>query len=74
MQTKLIQNNSKNLIIFLTGWGCDSDQFKFMYSKENDVLIVYDYSNLDFDATQIQKKMADPENLKLVRDVLTKLG
>ena len=49
MQTKLIQNNSKNLIIFLTGWGCDSDQFKFMYSKENDVLIVYDYSNLDFD-------------------------
>ena len=33
-----------------------------------------DYSNLDFDATQIQKKMADPENLKLVRDVLTKLG
>ena len=33
-----------------------------------------DYSNLDFDATQIQKKMADPENLKLVKDVLTKLG
>lgn len=49
MQTKLIQNDSKNLIIFLTGWGCDSDQFKFMYSKENDVLIVYDYSNLNFD-------------------------
>ena len=50
-----------------------------VYTYNNSVLgileaVSKDYSNLDFDATQIQKKMADPENLKLVRDVLTKLG
>ena len=33
-----------------------------------------DYSNLNFDATEIQKKLADPNNLSLVRDVLAKLG
>lgn len=50
-----------------------------VYTYNNSILgileaVSKDYSNLDFDATQIQKKMADPENLKLVRDVLTKLG
>lgn len=50
-----------------------------VYTYNNSVLgileaVSKDYSSLDFDATQIQKKMADPENLKLVRDVLTKLG
>lgn len=50
-----------------------------VYTYNNSVLgileaVSKDYSNLDFDATQIQKKMADPDNLKLVRDVLTKLG
>jgi hypothetical protein len=50
-----------------------------VYTYNNSVLgileaVSKDYSNLDFDAIQIQKKMADPENLKLVRDVLTKLG
>lgn len=33
-----------------------------------------DYSNLDFDATQIQDKIADPANLSLLKDVMTKLG
>ena len=33
-----------------------------------------DYSNLNFDATEIQKKIADPENLTLLKDVVTKLG
>ena len=50
-----------------------------VYTYNNSILgileaVSKDYSNLDFDATKIQKKMADPENLKLVRDVLTKLG
>ena len=50
-----------------------------VYTYNNSILgileaVSKDYSNLDFDATQIQKKMADPENLKLVREVLTKLG
>lgn len=33
-----------------------------------------DYSSLDFDATEIQKKLADPNNLALLKDVVQKLG
>lgn len=33
-----------------------------------------DYSNLDLDATDIQKKLNDPDNIALLKDVLTKLG
>lgn len=33
-----------------------------------------DYSNLDLEATDIQKKIADPDNLTLLKDVMTKLG
>lgn len=33
-----------------------------------------DYSNLDLSAAEIQKKLADPEVLPIVKDVLTKLG
>lgn len=33
-----------------------------------------DYSSLDFDASEIQKKIGDPENLELLRGILSKLG
>lgn len=33
-----------------------------------------DYSNLDLNATEIQKKIADPENMAFLKDVLTKMG
>lgn len=33
-----------------------------------------DYDNLNLDATEIQKKIGDPENMALLREVLTKLG
>lgn len=33
-----------------------------------------DYSNLDFNATDIQKKLADPDNLKLLKGVMGELG
>ena len=33
-----------------------------------------DYSNLNLDATEIQQKLADPNNLTLVKDILTKMG
>lgn len=36
--------------------------------------IASDYSNLDFDATEIQKKIGDPNNMELLRQVLSKLG
>ncbi len=33
-----------------------------------------DYSNLNLDATEIQKKLADPKNLTLLKNVVEKLG
>ena len=33
-----------------------------------------DYSNLNFDASEIQSKLADPENLELLKSIMTKLG
>lgn len=50
-----------------------------VYTYNNSILgilesVSKDYSNLDFDIAQLQKEMADPDNLKLLKDVLTKLG
>jgi len=50
-----------------------------IYTYRNSVLgiletISTDYSNLDFNATEIQKKLADPQNMELLKSVLTKLG
>jgi hypothetical protein len=36
--------------------------------------MVNDYSEMDFNASEIQKKIGDPQNLELLKDVLTKLG
>ena len=36
--------------------------------------IATDYSALDLDATQIQSKLAEPQNMELLKSVLTKLG
>lgn len=50
-----------------------------VYNYRNSVMgilenISTDYSNLDLDATNIQQKLADPENMTLLKSVLTKLG
>lgn len=50
-----------------------------IYKYQNSILgildtIGEDYSNLDLNVTQITDKIKDPESLKLVKDVLTKLG
>ena len=37
-------------------------------------MVSSDYSQLDFDATAIQKKLNDPNNMELLKQVLTKLG
>ena len=37
-------------------------------------MITTDYKDLDIDAENLQKEIGDPENLKLLRDVLDKLG
>ena len=52
---------------------------KNIYKQKNSALgilesISTDYSNLNLDASEIQKKLADPENLGLLKTILTKLG
>ena len=55
------------------------DSIDAFYNYKNSVLgvmetITNDYSNLDFDATQIQEAIKDPENLDLIKNILTKIG
>ena len=50
-----------------------------IYSYQNSVMgildtISSDYSNLNLDASEIQKRLADPDNMTLLKDVLSKLG
>ena len=52
---------------------------KAIYAYKNSALgilesISQDYSSLNLDATEIQKKLADPDNMALLKQVLTKLG
>ena len=52
---------------------------KSVYKYQNSVLgildtISQDYNNLNLDATEIQKKLADPENMALLKNIMTKLG
>lgn len=55
------------------------DSVNAVYSYKNSVFgildtISTDYSNLNLDVTEIQQKLADPENMGLLRQVMTKLG
>ena len=55
------------------------DTIESVYKFQNSVLgildtISQDYSNLKLDAEGIQKALGDPENLGLLKDVITKLG
>lgn len=50
-----------------------------VYNYRNSIMgileaISQDYSNLNFDASEIQKKLADPDNLALLKSIMTKLG
>ena len=52
---------------------------KAIYAYRNSLLgileaTVADYGNLELDANDLQSKMADPNNMTLLKDVLTKLG
>ena len=52
---------------------------KSVYKYQNSVLgildtISQDYNNLNLDATEIQKKLAAPENMALLKNIMTKLG
>ena len=41
-------NNSSDLIVFFSGWGCDQNQFVNLHDRK-DVLILYDYQDLTLD-------------------------
>lgn len=43
----LTKENNKKLIIFFTGWSFDYKPFEFLQSNGYDVLILYDYNNLE---------------------------
>ena len=52
---------------------------KAIYAYRSSVLgilesVSQDYSALNLDATEIQQKLADPDNMALLKQVLTKLG
>ena len=52
---------------------------KAIYAYKNSALgilesISQDYNALNLDATEIQQKLADPDNMALLKQVLTKLG
>ena len=55
------------------------DTIESIYSYQNSVMgildsINQDYSNLNLDASEIQKMIADPENLELLKSIMTRLG
>lgn len=50
-----------------------------IYTYRNSIMgildiIGSDYSNLNLDAEEIQKKIGDPDNLALLKNIMTKLG
>ena len=55
------------------------DTINSVYKYQNSVMgildtISKDYSNLNLEASDIQQKLADPENLALLKDIMGKLG
>ena len=58
---------------------CLTKTIKSIYDYKNSILgildtVSKDYSNMQLDASNIKDALADPNNLGLLRDVLTKLG
>ena len=55
------------------------DTVESIYKYQNSILgilesVSQDYSELDFDANNIREKLADPDNLALLKGIMTKLG
>lgn len=60
-------------------WGGINECAEAIYTYNNSVMGVLDnvsenYNELNLDTTDIAEKLSNPDNLTLVRDVLTKLG
>lgn len=55
------------------------ESIKNIYDYRNSIMGILenvntDYSNLNLDASEIQKKLGDPQNMEFLKDVLSKLG
>ncbi len=46
----LNKSGNKDLVIFFAGWSFDAEPFKFLAADDVDVVVVYDYRDLVFDA------------------------
>lgn len=57
MRKVLIDNEAQNLIVFFAGWGCDEKQFVNLKDAKSNVLILFDYQNLElnFDFAKYNK-------------------
>ena len=56
-----------------------ADSINAVYTYRNSIMgileaVSQNYEGLSFDASEIQAKIADPDNLALLKDVMTKLG
>ena len=56
-----------------------NDTITAVYAYQNSVMgildtVSQDYSNLNLNATDIQSKLADPNNMEFLKSVITKLG
>jgi len=58
MKQFLINKNSEKLLIFFTGWGCDESEFEHLKAN-SDVLLLYDYSDLNLDFNFSKYKNVD---------------
>lgn len=55
------------------------DTVDSIYKYQNSIMgildiVTTDYKNLNFDVSELQKNISNPENLTLLKDVVTKLG
>ncbi len=55
------------------------DTVDSIYKYQNSIFgilnaVTTDYENLNFDVSELQKNISNPENLTLLKDVITKLG
>lgn len=71
---KLIPKDEIDFIKYLL-----NSQIEEIYKYDNSIRgmlqdVMTDYSNLSLDATTIQKKLQDPNNLKLLKGVMNELG
>ena len=64
MQFKwLKKENNKKLIVFFNGWGMNETPVQHLNSEDFDILMLYDYRNVDFDLKQFDFDKYDEKYL-----------